>query len=279
MKVLVYADAGPAGSCALEWLGVLAEQLDIQATLLMAYERVSSGVTQLEGLVKYVRARGGTVRVETTDGSRGSSAIVAEAKRNSYDLIIVPPSIRGGARSLMRGSRLSTVVRGVGAAILVAQPPVKPPKRVLVCVGGGAHSAVDAEVAARIAHAFDAYVTVLHIVSQVPLVYSGLEDMRSHVQQFLAAGSPAARQLEQAQLILEAQGVGHALQLREGVVVDQIISEIQHGQHDLLVIGAHERGGTLLQFFLEDLSDDLTHRSPITTLIVQGAEAWRGGAT
>lgn len=279
MKVLVYGDTGAAGDTSMGWLAVLAAAIPMQATLLMAYDRVASGVTQLEGIVQYVRSHGGTVVVETADSARASSAIVSEARRHAYDLLIVPPSIRGGARGLLRSSRLSTVVRSVGSAVLVAHPPARPPQNILVCIGGGVHSEVDAEVAALVARAFKARVAVLHIVSQVPLVYSGLDDMRGHVKQFMASGTPAARQIERAMTILEDMGIEHELLLREGIVVDEIIDEIRSGGYDLLVIGAHERGGTLLQFFLEDLSDDLTHRSPIATLVVQGPEGWRGGAT
>lgn len=279
MRVLVYGDRGAAGDAALGWLTILAEQTPVQATLLMAYDRVAAGVTQLEGIVQFVRSHGGTVVVETADSSRASSAIVSAARRQPYDLIIVPPSMRGGAHGLLRSSRLSAVVRNVGSAMLVAHPPARPPQKILVCVGGGAHSEVDAEVAARVALPFDARVVVLHIVSQVPLVYSGIEDMRSHMTQFLASGSPAARQIERAMSVLKILGVEHELLIREGIVVDEIMGEIRDGAYDLLVIGAHERGGSLLQFFLEDLSDDLSHRSPIATLVVQGADAWRGGAT
>ena len=279
MRVLVYGDRGAAGDTALGWLMVLAEHTPIQATLLMAYDRVATGVTQLEGIVQFVRAQGGAVVVETADSARASSAIVSAARRQPYDLIIVPPSMRGGAHGLLRSSRLSAVVRNVGSAVLVAHPPAHPPQKILVCVGGGTHSEVDAEVAARVALPFQARVVVLHIVSQVPLEYSGLEDMRSHLAQFMASGSPSARQIERAMSVLEDLGVEHEMLIREGIVVDEIIDEIRTGAYDLLVIGAHERGGSLLQFFLEDLSDDLTHRSPIATLVVQGVEAWRGGPT
>lgn len=279
MKVLVYADSGSGGDTALDWLAVLASTLVVHATLLMAYDRVASGVTQLEPVVQFVRKHGGTTRVETTDNARASSAIVHAVRRNGYDLIILPPSIRGGAHNLIRGSRLSAVVRNVGSAILIAHPPAHPPKKLLVCVGGGAHSAVDAEVAAQVAKAFGARVNVLHIVSQVPLVYAGVESRDAQVNRFMATRTPAVQQIERAQAILEQEGVAHQLILREGIVVDQIMEEIRTGGYDLLVIGAHERGGTLLQFFLEDLSDDLSHRSTIATLIVQGADGWRGGAT
>ena len=280
MKILVYADSGKSGSTSLEWLAVLAATLPVEVTLLLAYDRVASGVTQLEPLVQFVRSHGGEVRIETTDGTHASSAIVAEARRSGYNLLILPPSMRGGAHGLLRGSRLGTVVRNVGCGILIAHPPARTPRQILMCVGGGPHTEIDAEVAASVAQAFQAQVNILHIVSQVPLVYNGLEDLRSHLQQFLAAPTPAARQLERAQAILAEHGVAHDLLVREGIVVDQIMEEIRTGDYDLLVIGAHERGsGTLLQFFLEDLSNDLSHRSPIATLIVQGPEGWRAGAT
>lgn len=278
MRVLVYADPGAGGDSALEWLAVLASAMPVQVTLLAAYQRVASGVTQLEPAVQFVRAHQGTIRVETIDESRAASTIVAEARRRSYDLIILPPS-HGGARRLVRSSRVSTVVRSVGSGVLVVQPPVRMPQRILVCVGGGAHTEVDAEVAGRVAQAFGAHVSILHVVSQVPLVYSGIEDMRSHMQQFLASGAPAAKQLERAEVILADFEVPYEVRLREGIVVDEIMDEIKRGLYDLLVIGAHERGGGLLAFFLEDLSEDLTERSPISTLVVQGVEGWRMGAT
>ncbi len=280
MRVLVYGDVGKSGGLSLEWLAVLAGTLPVEATLLLAYDRVASGVTQLEPLVQFVRSHGGSVRVETTDGTRASSAIVAEARHSTYDLLILPPSLRGGAHGLLRGSRLGAVVRNVGCGILIAHPPARSPRQILMCVGGGPHTAIDAEVAASVAQAFDAQINILHIVSQVPLVYNGLEDLRSHLRQFLAAPTPAARQLERAQAILAEHGVAHDLLVREGMVVDQIMEEIRVGGYDLLVIGAHERGsGTLLQFLVEDLSNDLSHRSPIATLIVQGPQGWRAGAT
>lgn len=268
MRVLVFVDELPTAGQALGLARLLAQRFPVELTLLTTEE--AGGMALLE------QASSQIVLPEVHRlVRRGSSeeAITAESWEGKYDLIIVAPAGRRGLARLLYGSRVANVVRSVATSVLIARQTPEVLRRILVGVTGSEHSAVDVRVAARLAQAFGAEVTVLHVVSQVPLIFTGLAEMRHDLERFLEMDAPVAQQLKRARETLDAYGIPNRIELREGLVRDEIIDEVVAGKHDLLVVGAHVGEG-IAGLLLDDIADHLVRQCPISTFVVRTEPHW-----
>jgi nucleotide-binding universal stress UspA family protein len=61
---------------------------------------------------------------------------------------------------------------------------------------------------------------------------------------------------------------GRALVEREGLVVDEVIAEVEHGAHDLLVVGASSESEPR-GWGQEDTTERLLLTCPVSTLVVR----------
>jgi nucleotide-binding universal stress UspA family protein len=144
---------------------------------------------------------------------------------------------------------------------------------VLVSVGTAEHALVDVQTAIHVARAFGAQVTVLHVVSQVPLMFTGLAHMQMELESFLASDLAGAQLLAKARHLITAAGLTPQLHLREGLVCDEIVAEARTGHYDLLVIGAHGGSGEM-ELWLDDIADHVVRHCSISTLVVRGEPRW-----
>ncbi len=99
-------------------------------------------------------------------------------------------------------------------------------------------------------------VTVLHVMSQMsagPGVEG--ESLRAGVEELIARATPEGELLGHDIEALQQLGIQAHAEVRHGLVVDEILSESQKGDYDLVVIGAYRGEG-----WKRILLDDLAHR-------------------
>lgn len=269
MHLLVFVDELPTASQALALADLLATHFPAQITLLTTEE--AGGEALLEQATTHITA---PIQDRRVRPGSAEEVIAAESKSGRYDLIVLAPAGRHGLDRLLRGSRVRNVVRSVATSVLIARQSLNTFRHVLVGVTGSAHSQVDVRVAAQLARAFGAQVTVLHVVSQVPLIFTGLAEMRHDLDRFLATDALVAQQLKRAREILQEYEVPSRIELREGLVRDEIVAEVTEGGHDLLIVGAHVRGEGVAGLLLDDIADHLVRECPISTYVVRTEPAW-----
>jgi len=269
MHLLVFVDGLPTAGQALALADLLATRFPAQITLLTTEE--AGGEALLEQATTHITA---PIQDRRVRPGSAEEVIAAESKSGRYDLIVLAPAGRHGLDRLLRGSRVRNVVRSVATSVLIARQSLNTFRHVLVGVTGSAHSQVDVRVAAQLARAFGAQVTVLHVVSQVPLIFTGLAEMRHDLDRFLATDALVAQQLKRAREILQEYEVPSRIELREGLVRDEIVDEVTEGGHDLLIVGAHVRGEGVAGLLLDDIADHLVRECPISTYVVRSEPAW-----
>jgi nucleotide-binding universal stress UspA family protein len=57
--------------------------------------------------------------------------------------------------------------------------------------------------------------------------------------------------------------------VRVGLVIEEIVAELQAGGYDLLVIGAHRSQSLVERLLLEDVTKDILGQSPVPVLVVK----------
>jgi nucleotide-binding universal stress UspA family protein len=124
---------------------------------------------------------------------------------------------------------------------------------------------------APIASGTGATVTLLHVMSQLPIPPVGAPaDWLASTETLLAEGTAEGTLLEQDLALLAAAGVTARPMVRHGLVLDEVLAELEAGDYDLLVIGGHEPGDWLHKLLLENVALQLLHRSRRSVLTMHG---------
>ena len=196
-----------------------------------------------------------------------AAEIVREAEEGDYDLIIVGDSQNHNlVTRFLQGSTAVRVVEHAPCPVIVAKGKAKPIRRILLCDSGAESSSVGLRAGPSVPSRFTAQlggllkgeeeITILHVMSQMS-AGPGVEGkpLRAGAEELIARATPEGELLEQDAAALEWLGVHARVKVRHGLVVDEILSETQRGDHDLVVIGAYRGEG-----WQRILLDDLAHR-------------------
>ena len=259
MDCLVYVDASHRG----EWVLTLAAQLSRDYASRIVLLATEEDEALAPGLLTRARARllaTGADLAERLCPGPAERAILEESTAHAYGLVIVPPAGRNALMRMLKGSRVATVVRSVKASVMVARRPPERVRRLLVAVSGGEMSPAVVAAGFRLERALGAEATFFHVASEVALPFER------------PAGTPGAGTAAPAdgwRPVAEPVERARSLVLREGLVVDEVIGEVEHGAHDLLVIGAAPEREPRA-WGREDTTERLLLACPTSTLIVRG---------
>src|SRR5690606_20397799 len=123
----------------------------------------------------------------------------------------------------------------------IARGGIRPLRRIVLGVAGGPQAVHDAELAALLASVFGATVDVVHVLSQLPLLFIAPDEMATAVtEEVISEVDPGIRSVRKAYGVLREQGVAGRILLRTGVVLEELLAACdgndQHPPADLLMI-------------------------------------------
>jgi nucleotide-binding universal stress UspA family protein len=199
--------------------------------------------------------------------------IMNEALESSYDIVAV-----GGGGSQLNllnpklGSTTQKLSRKLHTHFLVARNLPDKFSKILVCTGAEAPSSLTMKLGGEWIHNTSAQVGLLHVRSAEN---KELDDIQTNSEQQGSKVNPIDQRdslLTNATQQLRNAGVKNKIipRIRQGLVVDEVIKELNDGAYELLVIGAHYQPGqdrwhgTLL----DDVTDQLLHRCNCSVFII-----------
>lgn len=193
--------------------------------------------------------------------------IVNELKSRPYQLLVMETSISNPDQPASQLSqRLAN--RAKVSVLLVRNPPQQI-KEILICTGGHPESTRAVSLGIKLAQATKANATILHVASSTPSMYTGLPAIEEGLEQVLTRESPLANHLKEAASIAESAGVETKLELRHGVVTEEIIRACEIKPNDLVVIGAPKPGALIERLLLGRVAPQLITSNKCSTLIVR----------
>ena len=260
-KVLLYVDDSPNWHSAARLLAAYVRKVGGEVTVTSAAllsgtrRRVMEQARDILGLPKeQVRMVGhpGLVEYVLPDVAREVDA----------DVVVV--GRLGAADRVTSGLIGHLIAKRTPCSVLIARGRPESIRSVLVCTEGSRHGIENFRRAARIAKSFGARLTVLHVLSQMSLVATAPGPTTT---EFLATDDPVADHLRQLQARMKEDGIEGEVQVRSGLVVEEVLDALREGKHDLLVIGAHvtDEKGVLY----EDIAGHILRSSPVSTLVVR----------
>jgi nucleotide-binding universal stress UspA family protein len=198
--------------------------------------------------------------------------ILHEIDEGHYDLVIVGE--RQHHRLVTRfflGSTAQRVVEHAPCPVIIAKGKIRPVRRILVCDSGAQEPSLLSRFTEQLADLIHCgeEVTVLHVMSQMgagPGVEGG--QLRANAEELIQAQAPEGELLERDIHMLGQLNVHTEPKVRHGLVVDEILTEAQSGDYDLVVIGAH-RGEGWRRILLDDLAHQIIVQLDRPVLVVR----------
>jgi nucleotide-binding universal stress UspA family protein len=195
--------------------------------------------------------------------------ILKETEESEYDLVIIGSRGRRGITRFLLGSTAARLSHYCQTSVLIVKGKTKELTHMLVCTGGAEAGEKDTRFAGSIAATTGATVTVLHVMSQLPLTHQAqMCDLENSTELLLASGSPEGVHLQKDLQILEEMGVKAEAKVRHGLVVEEILCEADEGDYDLIVVGAHVVSG-LMRFIVSDVTQSIVLNSQRPVLVVR----------
>lgn len=199
--------------------------------------------------------------------------ILNESQENEYDLIVIGAHDVAGFLDKFLGTLTRKVTDRATTSVLVVRESRPQIKRILLAMGGQKLNRTLIETGANLAIAAAANVTVLFVTEPVPSMYTGLEGIDETLEELLQTDTPVAQHLRWCAQYMAEQGVDSEIEIRHGVVADEIMREAMKGHHDLVVIGAVSLEGPLQRLMMDRVTPQVVDRAPCSVLVVRQTPA------
>ncbi len=272
LRLLIGYDGNPSSRQALAYVAPLVRDSTVETTLLT----VARSTTITAGLFDEASRLVDGARLEhisATGSLRG--ALLQATRTRIFDLAVFGPPGRTWTR-LSRWRQRGSLSAALPISSLLVQGEARGITRALICSGGDETVIADARLTAQLVRRAAAPATILHVLSQVPLIFGRGTDREQITDTFAATGAPEMKHMRAAADVLSAEGVEATIKIRIGLVVEEIVAELDEGGYDLLVVGAHRSHGLVERLLLEDVTADIVPHSPVPVLVVKTAHSTRG---
>lgn len=244
----------------------LAATLELPITLLGITERLNPAAIDdthplenvFEKAVGLFKARGAAYRLEVRNG--GAEKIVPLEARQNDSIVVLAPLGRPHFQRLMSGRSIRTFIEEVEKPLMYVPEARVPAKQVLICVGGLGYDVNAEHIAMQIALKSGAEITLLHIVPPIDLNYPTAQTVSRNWQHLTETDTPIGRSLRQSLENAKSAGVTASVKVRQGNVIEGIITESIEGNYDLLCMGSSYSVHSLRQMYSANVTAEIMDR-------------------
>ncbi len=271
MRILLCTDGSPAAERAVRFGLRLAHNSLTQMQLLgviedrRATERIRA---TMETLGIELQALGVACEAKVRHGHAAEQILDEVVAWHAEIVVVGQTGVRGLTRFIM-GSTAMRVVQHAPCSVLVVKGERQQLKKILACTAGGEPGLRDVAMAGRVAAQVEAAVTILHVMSQVPLATDAyLPDLQASAEDLIARRTREGLHLQKALEALGPRLTNRAVKVRHGFVIDEVLAESKKGDYDLLIIGAHRTYG-LSRWLLDNVTTHLLAEARLPVLVVR----------
>ena len=271
MKLLMCTDGSPNSIQIADLIVKLNFKAETQITLLGVSER-KNDIDQIElslnQIDQFLHSKY-SINKKLRHGNP-IEEIITEVLEGKYDLVAVGAGEKQlGLLNPRLGSTTSKLARKLNTHFLVARNVPQSLNNVLFCTGAEAPASKTMTLGGEWISKTNVHIGLLHVLPQAD--NKPVSETKT-VKAALIGNEKQDTILSQASQQLRTVGVKNDIvpRIRQGLVVEEISSELIEGTYDLLVVGAHYQPdqdrwqGTLL----DDITDQLLHRCTCSVLII-----------
>lgn len=198
--------------------------------------------------------------------------IVKRTEDLSYDLVVIGAVRKGRYGPFSMSSKAYKIVKLIKPPVLVSMGNPPAIKRMLLCTGGKGYIESAFDLIGKVAKGTGSSVTLLHVMAQVPAIYSEIQRLERDIDLILNSTSELGRNLRREKESLTSMGIPTEVRLRQGFVLEEISKEIQENQYDLIVAGSSLSTGPLRTYVLGDVTREIVDRAECPVLVARHTE-------
>jgi nucleotide-binding universal stress UspA family protein len=184
-----------------------------------------------------------------------------------YDLVILDANEQIPREGIVISPAVQRIIAQSETSILVVRGHCRDVMHIMVATAGNQFSDPTVYAGARLARATSAQVTLLHVTSTYPGMYTGMTRLDESLSNLLQSDTPVAKHLKSSAELFSSLGINAHIELRHGLPEDEILSAVETGRFDLLVIGKTSQG-IINRLFMTDISHKIVEHAPCPILIV-----------
>ena len=198
--------------------------------------------------------------------------IVKQAQGTPFDLVVIGAERKKADGHLLLSARAYSIISMISAPVLVVPETRFELKRFLICSGGGTYIDNAVEFAGQLAKDLAATVTLLNVVAAPPAMYAKLIRMEEDVNTLLKSNSSLGRNLQNEKTVIERSGVAATVHIRHGIVIHEILKEIEEGDYDVVVCGSWPLRDPWRHYVIGNLTREIVNRSDRPVLVVRSSK-------
>lgn len=260
---------------AIEYGAWLAELMQVKIMLLGVTEKLSLAAIDdhhpLEDIftraVELFQKKGVEYGLEVRNGV--AEEVIPE-KANQGDFItVISPLGRSRLHRWLAGRSFRVLIEQIKGPILYVPEIRLPLKKLLISAGGLGYEVTAEHLALQVATLSRAEVTILHVIPPTDLDYPTTRDVREHVSDLQDTNTVLGRSLKKAFDIAKAAGLNVKPMTRQGHVVEEILTEIEEGNYDMVCMGSHYSAHALRQLYIPNVTAEVAEAANCPMLTVR----------
>jgi nucleotide-binding universal stress UspA family protein len=271
MKILVCSDGSERARRALASAAIIANATKVETTIL--------GITEIEQEEPNLRAalreeakvfREQAIEPEiVTKIGDPVAEIVRRTKETAYDLVVIGAERRGAQEFFLPSTKAYSITEAIVPAVLVV--PVSRPaiKRILICSGGGTYIENAVRFTSTIAKDLSAEIALLTVTPRPPAMHGTIFRRQEDVAALLNSNSALGRNLRTDQEIIKRAGVPVVVEVRHGIVIDEILAEVERRDYDLVVSGSWPVRDAWRNYAIGNVTREIVNRTHRPVLVVR----------
>jgi nucleotide-binding universal stress UspA family protein len=281
MKILFCSDGSVEAENAVRFAAPIAAGCQADATIL----GISENPDTQDALLQSLR-RGQEILKQhhlnaelATKAGRPVPEIVKRTRETPCDLVVIGARRRPGHGPVLRSVKAYQIVEAVEPPVLVVVGEPRPMRRILLCTGGGPHALKAVQFTGTLARCAQAEVTLFHVLAAPPALYADLLRREEDVDRLLHSDSALGRHLRQQQEGLTQLGVPCAIRVRHGLIIPELLTELQQTRYDLVVSGSSPARERLRAYIMGNVTRQIVNHAEWPVLILRTAPAphrWPG---
>lgn len=248
---------------AIEYGAWLAESLKMNITLLGVTEIMNPAAIDdqhplgeiFERAVNLFEDKELTYRLEIRNGE--AEQVIPEKANSGKYITVVSPLGRTRIRRLLTGRSIRPLMEKIREPILYVPEVRFPLKKVLISAGGLGYEAAAENLALQVAAVNQADVTILHVVPPTELDYPTTRSVRGHMTDIAETDSLPGRSLRHALEMAQQAGLNARVIGRQGIIIQEIVSEVQEGNYDMVCMGSSYSANTLRQYYAPNVTAEI----------------------
>ena len=186
-------------------------------------------------------------------------------------LVVVGPLGRPPLKRFLSGRSLRHLMEHVTVPIVYVPKVKLPPKKLLVCLGGLGYEVTAETLAMKLATMTNAEVVLLTVVPPVDFDYPEARVVRENWQHLADTDTLAGRSLRKGLSIAKEAGLAASVKIRNGIVVEEILAEVQDGNYDLLCMGSAHSSNALRQLYTPNVTAEIAESDLVPVLTARYA--------